>query len=50
MKKLFLSMFAVVLVALTFSACAPKMKQVDEPYYDRANNAASKAHDRLNKD
>lgn len=50
MKKIFLSL-TLLMLALSFSACAAKVeKKVDEPYYDRANQAAEKAHDRLNKD
>ena len=51
MKKMFFSLFSSIIFATAFSACAAKVeKKVDEPYYDRANQAAEKAHDKLDKE
>ncbi|MCW8838678.1 MAG: hypothetical protein OQK11_08255 [Thiovulaceae bacterium] len=50
MKKLFLSIIVISMAVLTFSGCAAKEKKVDEPYYDRANQAAEKAHNKLDKE
>jgi len=50
MKKLFLSMLSLFIIAISFSGCVSKEQKVSEPYYDRANKAAKDAHERLNKD
>lgn len=51
MKKSILSVFVLVLAAISFDGCAAKaQKKVDEPYYDRANDAAREAHKRFDKE
>jgi PBP1b-binding outer membrane lipoprotein LpoB len=50
MKKVILSVISIMTVAFVFSGCSAKDRKASEPYYDRANQAAEKAHDRLNKD
>lgn len=49
MKKIYLSLISVFLLSLTFVGCSSK-KQPVEPYYDRANIASEKAHNKLDKE
>jgi PBP1b-binding outer membrane lipoprotein LpoB len=50
MKRIIFSLISVLVIAFVFSGCSAKERKVSEPYYDRANQAAEKAHDKLNKD
>ena len=47
MNKLYIVI--VLLSILCFSGCSSK-QGIYEPYYDRANNASSTAHEKLNRD
>ena len=47
MKNIYTSIVTILLIFITFTGCS---KEPVEPYYDRANQAADKAHDRLSKD
>lgn len=46
MKNIYLLLITTIFLTLTFSACSKK----PDPYYDRANQAAQKAHDKLDKE
>jgi len=47
MKKIYTLLLIALFTLLTFSSCS---KEPTEPYYDRANLAADKAHNKLSKD
>jgi len=50
MNRLVFCFVTLCLVALSFSACSAKGEKVTDDYYDRANKASEKAHNKLNKD
>lgn len=50
MKNLFLSI-SLFILAFSLSACGAKIqKKSDDHYYDRANQAAEKAHDKFDRE
>jgi hypothetical protein len=50
MKKVILSI-SLFILALSLGACAAKVhKKSDDGYYDRANKAAEKAHDKFDRE
>lgn len=46
MKNINLLFIAITILVLSFSSCSKK----PDPYYDRANQAAQKAHNKLDKE